>query len=99
MNIIVSASEMPATTVLDDPDNFRAFQVTVTVPEHVYVPVDVLLALAGERAQDASWRSDFDAMLAYADGHGWLRDGAVRAHVEVDAASPTPPSADRAEGS
>jgi hypothetical protein len=57
--------------------------VTVQAPEHVYVPVAELLRLAGEHAEDPEWRRGFDAMLAYADEHGWVRDGAVRAHVEL----------------
>jgi hypothetical protein len=87
MNIIVSAAEVPATTTLEEPDDFRTFQMTVAVPEHVYVGVEVLLALAGERAKDADWRSGFDAMIAYADKHGWVHNGMVRAHVAVSEAS------------
>lgn len=50
----------------------------------VFVTVDALLRLAGPRAEDPAWREGFDAMVAYARGHGWLDDAgtAIRAHVE-----------------
>jgi hypothetical protein len=50
----------------------------------VFVAIDALLALAGPRAADPAWREQFDAMVAYADHHGWLDDAgtAIRGHVE-----------------
>ncbi|MBB4662170.1 hypothetical protein [Conexibacter arvalis] len=50
----------------------------------VFVAIDALLALAGERADDPAWRAGFDQMVAFARGHGWLDEAgtAVRAHVE-----------------
>jgi hypothetical protein len=50
---------------------------------HVFVDVDAIRALAGDRAQDVRWQAAFDGMLAYADAHGWRdADGRVRAHVQ-----------------
>ena len=50
---------------------------------HVMVPVATLRRLAAGRVPEG-WDADFDKMLDYARGQGWLsEDGtAVRAHLE-----------------
>jgi hypothetical protein len=49
----------------------------------VYVDVQALKALAGDRGQDREWLQSFDGMVAYARDHGWTDDtGAIQAHVE-----------------
>ena len=51
--------------------------------EHVFVRVEALKALAGDRGEDPEWAASLERMLAYASEHGWLDEhGAVRAHVE-----------------
>jgi hypothetical protein len=53
---------------------------------HVFVEVETIRDLAGDRAVDARWQASFDGMLAYADAHGWRdADGRVRAHVQRSA--------------
>jgi hypothetical protein len=50
---------------------------------HVFVEVEAVRDLAGDRADDVGWQASFDGMLAYADAHGWRdADGRVRAHVQ-----------------
>jgi hypothetical protein len=50
--------------------------------DHVWVPLGVLRDLG--RPADAEWRRQFDAMIDYADGAGWVRAAngvrQVRAH-------------------
>ena len=68
---------------LFEPDDLGAFKVVLRRPDVMWVKPDELVARAGARARDPAWRSDLDAMVAYAREHGWLRaDGAIRAHVE-----------------
>lgn len=51
--------------------------------EHVHVDPEVLLRLAGDRANDPSWRESLDAMIAFAAKHGWVDEsGFIRAHIE-----------------
>jgi hypothetical protein len=51
--------------------------------DHVFVTVEGLKRLAGERAQDPQWNASLDGMLGYAASQGWLADdGAIRAHVD-----------------
>ncbi|GHE06989.1 hypothetical protein [Klenkia taihuensis] len=50
--------------------------------EHVFVRIEALTQLAGDRAADPDWTAGLDGMLAYARTSGWTSpDGtAVRAH-------------------
>ena len=44
---------------------------------------ELLRALPSDRVSDPDWRSQFDAMIAYATSKGWVgADGAIRAHIE-----------------
>jgi hypothetical protein len=49
-----------------------------------FVRIDAVKLLAGARAQDRAWVEQFDAMVEFARGHGWLDEGetAIRAHCE-----------------
>lgn len=49
--------------------------------EHAWIEPAALRELAGPD-RDAEWEAGLEAMLVYASGQGWTRDGAVRAHVE-----------------
>ncbi|MER7279581.1 hypothetical protein ABT369_34580 [Dactylosporangium sp. NPDC000244] len=49
--------------------------------DHVFVTTRTLLRLAGDRASDARWRDEFDAMLDHARRHGWVEGDEVRMHV------------------
>jgi hypothetical protein len=53
------------------------------VEEHVWVRIDALRELAGERATPA-WEASLAGMIEFARSRGWVDDelGAVRAHVE-----------------
>jgi len=55
--------------------------------DHVFVDVDTLRTLAGDRAADPQWESGLLGMVEYARGAGWV-DGAgrVRVHVEYTSA-------------
>ena len=89
MYIEIDASIVPATTHLHQADDFTSFKVVVRAAEHAWVPVQSLERLAADRAVDPEWRRGFDAMLDYARQHGWVQDGAVRAHIEWPPASTT----------
>lgn len=82
MYIELDLSAVPPTAELRDPDDFKRFEVVAAQPEHVFVGIDELRRMAGERAEDQEWQDGFEAMLAYAESKGWVQDGAVRAHVE-----------------
>lgn len=86
-------------TALLEPHNFRALhlqtdgseEATAAIAglgrladdEHVFIPTETLVTLAGPAAAGPDWRSGFDAMIAYAAKHGWVDDqGAVRLHIE-----------------
>jgi hypothetical protein len=50
---------------------------------HVRLAADSLPRLAGGLADDPTWRSEYDRMVAYASGQGWVDDdGRIRAHLE-----------------
>lgn len=57
---------------------------TVAPDGHVFVAVDAVRRLAGERAVDPEWEAGFAKMLAYAESKGWMDDSgsAIRAHVD-----------------
>jgi hypothetical protein len=51
--------------------------------EDVYLDREELARLAGPKATDEAWRSQFDAMVAYASTKGWVdQEGRIQAHVE-----------------
>jgi hypothetical protein len=80
--IEIDLSVVPPTTVLHDPDDFAGFKIVVREAEHARVPVESLEQLAGDRADDPEWRRRLEEMLEYARQHGWVEDGAMRAHIE-----------------
>jgi hypothetical protein len=88
-----------ADVTLRDVDNFRAFQIEAVghrhsmdeaiVPygrwdgDHVWLRPDAVKEAAGARGRDAEWQAGFQAMITYAEQHGYLGDdGSLRAHVE-----------------
>jgi hypothetical protein len=50
---------------------------------HVFVTVQTLLRLAGDRTGDRQWRGEFDGMVDFARGHGWVLGDEVRLHVDL----------------
>ncbi len=82
MYIQIDPTQIPPAVELHEPDDFTSFKVTFRQAEHARVPVESLEQLAGDRARDPDWRNGFEKMLEYARQHGWLDDGAVRAHIE-----------------
>jgi hypothetical protein len=48
---------------------------------HAWLDIDALLNC--DAAPGPRWRQDFTAVIAYAESRGWVRDGRVRAHLEV----------------
>ena len=99
MLILIDATKSPAQLKLADPDNFRGFAVQLQGDgaaaedafstlgrgdgDHVFVDVDALRDLAGERAEDLAWTDSLSQMVAYAGAHGWLDEsGRIRAHIE-----------------
>jgi hypothetical protein len=79
---------------LEDAANFKELKVSAPrrVPlddlgrveaEHVWLPVDGLVALPGAPSEDGDWQAGLAGMLEYARSRGWVDPtGAVRAHVE-----------------
>lgn len=83
MRIELDLNTMPPTATLHDRDDFERFEVVAEKADHVFVPVDELRRLAGERAEDAEWQRQLEGMVAYAESKGWVgEDGSIRAHVE-----------------
>jgi hypothetical protein len=78
----IDVSVIPPAMVLREPDDFTSFKLTVRQADRALVPVESLRQLAGDRADDPDWRRRFEKMLHYAQQHGWVDDGAVRAHIE-----------------
>jgi hypothetical protein len=74
-------------TPLTDPEQIAAALEEVgagqLAGQHVWLDIDFLRRTATP-ADPASWASEFDAMIRYADRRGWVsEDGRqVRAHVE-----------------
>lgn len=92
MIIEVDLRSVPPALTLREPDDFSAFSVRA-VGQHAFVDRAMLLALAGDRAGDAGWVAELDAMLAYAASRGWVdASGATRAHVEYVAEAPAIPT-------
>jgi len=79
----IDLSVVVPATVLREPDDVTSFKVVVREAEHARVPVESLERLAGERAGDPEWRRGLGKMLEYAEQHGWVDDGGVRAHIEL----------------
>jgi hypothetical protein len=68
---------------LHEPTDFTSLKVVASRPSHVWVTREQLTTLAGNHADDPSWREGLEKMVAYAKSRGWVsEDGAVRAHVE-----------------
>jgi hypothetical protein len=56
---------------------------TVREDGHVFISVETLLELAGERAHQPRWLASLDGMQAYARAHEWTDPtGAIQGHVE-----------------
>jgi hypothetical protein len=52
--------------------------------EHLVVPAERLVELAGGIADEIGWRQDFAKMLGYARDRGWVDEsGGVRMHVRA----------------
>jgi hypothetical protein len=51
---------------------------------HVFVTIQTLLRLAGDRAGDRQWRGEFDGMVDFARRHGWVLGDEVRMHVVAE---------------
>jgi hypothetical protein len=87
--IEIDPSVVPATTLLQEAEDFTSFKVVVRAADHAWVPVQSLEQLAADRAVDPQWRQGFETMLDYARQRGCVQDGAVRAHIEWPRASET----------
>lgn len=84
----------PGAATVEDAGNLRQLHVELTGTDdatpiqdaglgtldgdHAWLEIPVLRA-AGEDTD--AWRTEFDAMIAYARGKGWVNDTRVRAHV------------------
>ena len=56
---------------------------TVDEDGHVFIAVETLLELAGDRAREPRWLASLDGMRAYARAHQWTDPrGAIQGHVE-----------------
>jgi hypothetical protein len=82
MHIEIDLSIVPPTVVLHEPEDFTSFKIVVQPVEHAWVRVESLERLAGDHAADPEWRRGLGKMLEYAQQHGWVDGGAVRAHVD-----------------
>jgi hypothetical protein len=80
--IEIDLSVVPPKVSLHEPDDFTSFKTTVRPAEHAWIRVESLEQLAGDHAADPEWRRGFGAMLEYAQQHGWVDGGTVRAHIE-----------------
>jgi hypothetical protein len=82
--IDVDLTAVPPTISLLEPDDLTSFSVRAR-GEHAFVDRGTLIALAGERANDAAWLERLDKMLAYAASKGWADEsGRTRAHIEYE---------------
>lgn len=55
----------------------------MTAAGEVFVDVEALRSLAGDRARDAGWLGALERMLSYAREKGWTDGaGAVQAHIQ-----------------
>jgi hypothetical protein len=83
VRIELDLTTVPPTATLADVDDFERFEVVAAPVSHVFVPVEELRRLAGERAGDPAWEESLEGMVAYARSKDWLdENGAIRAHVE-----------------
>jgi hypothetical protein len=54
-------------------------------PDHAYISIGAVEALADERAKDENWAASLRAMVDAAREHGWVApDGSIRAHLESE---------------
>jgi hypothetical protein len=54
-------------------------------PDHVYIAISAVEALANGRAREENWAASLRAMVDAAQRHGWVApDGPIRAHIEWD---------------
>jgi hypothetical protein len=81
----IDLSKVPPATELRDPDDLKSLKVVVRQAGHAFIARDELLRLAGDRADDPAWRTEFEAMVSYAESQGWsAEDGSIRAHVATE---------------
>jgi hypothetical protein len=50
--------------------------------DDAYLKIAAVRALAGEIARDPQWSASFEAMVEYADAHGWVKGNHLQAHCE-----------------
>jgi hypothetical protein len=83
MDLEVDLSQLPPKLTLLEPRETGSFKVSIRAVERTRISPRALEGLAGEAERgDPEWAREFAAMLAYAEAHGWIRDGQVEAHVE-----------------
>jgi hypothetical protein len=75
--------DFTALALVADPDDPALAELGVWADEeHLVVPAERLVSLAGGMANELGWRQDFTKMLDYARGKGWVDDSdGVRLHV------------------
>jgi hypothetical protein len=94
---MIIAIDAAGAVTLQEADNFRGFKVTSAASkdtlakalasvgrydgEHAWIS-RVWLEQQGA-SYGASWKSEFDKMLGYAQSKGWVEDDAIRAHIEA----------------
>jgi hypothetical protein len=85
MIISVDLSSIPPLCTVVDASNFHDLKVVATVHEHGFISTQALEEMVDRELKDQDWRGSFEAMLEYAETHGWVNDlGQVRAHVEIE---------------
>ena len=74
---VVAASDVDVDTALR-----RAGAGHAISGDHVGIAGGWLLEQAGDLADQAEWRSGYDAMVSYAESKGWLQGDQITAHVD-----------------
>lgn len=83
MFIDVDLTVVPPAVALRESDDFKMFKLVVRDADHVWVDIDQIKALAGERGEDPEWLKGLDGMIAYAGQNDYIDDqGRMRGHVE-----------------
>jgi hypothetical protein len=83
MNIRLDLETVPPTVTLENEDDFADLRITARRVDDTRISRETLERLAGARAADAEWHGQLDAMITYAESHGWIAtDGTIRAHIE-----------------